>query len=139
MNDKNITIYNYHEVKKTWQRTVLSGVEYFFKNEKTVSSSGQIVFTRFLTVVIPINVKISDERKYITYKKYQKLEDTSKYWTLNSSCNKEVIVCGVCDKEITENYKITALKSDFEKAGVICAVDDNTDKQFLRHFKVVCK
>ena len=100
MNDKNITIYNYHEAKKAWQRTVLSGVEYFFKNEKTVSSSGQIVFTRFLTVVIPISAKISDKRKYVSYKEYQKSEDTSKYWTLNSSCNKLLSLNQILKKQV---------------------------------------
>ena len=139
MNDKSITIYNYHESKKAWQRTVLNGVEYFFRNEKTVSASGEIMFTQLLTVVIPIEVKISDNRKYIPYKEYQKLEDTSGFWTINPSCNMEMIVCGMCDKEINENYKITALKKDFVKAGIISTFDDNTDKQLLRHFKVVCK
>lgn len=139
MNDKTVTIYNYHEAKKTWQRTVLSGVEHFFKNEKIVSSSGSIVFTQLLTVVIPIEAVASGSRKYISCKEYQKLEDISEYWTINPSCNKEVIVCADCDKEITVNYKITTLISDFDKSGIISAFDDNTDKQLLKHFKVVCK
>lgn len=139
MNDKTVTIYNYHESKKAWQRTIISGVEYFFKNEKTVTSSGQIVFTQLLTVVIPVEVIVSDKRTYIPFTEYQQLEDISAHWTINPSCNKEVIVCGECDKEITDNYKITSLKANFIKSGIISAFDDNTDKQRLKHFKVVCK
>lgn len=139
MNDKTVTIYNYHENTKTWQRTVVSGVEYFFKSEKAVSSSGQIVFTQLLTVVIPIEAVVSGKRAYIPFTDYQKLEDTSGHWTINPSCNKEVVVCGECDKEITGDYRITSLKADFMKSGIISAFNDNTDKQRLRHFKVVCK
>lgn len=111
----------------------------FFKNEKTVSSSGQIIYTQILTVVIPVEARASNNRMYIPYVEYLNLEDTSGSWTINPFCNKEVIVCGECDKEVTENYRITELKAGILKSGIVSAFDDNADRQRLKHFKVVCK
>ena len=53
MNDKTITIFNYHAKSKTWHKTVIRGVSYRYGSERTVASSGAIVFTQLLTVIIP--------------------------------------------------------------------------------------
>jgi len=142
MNDKTITIYNYHKTDKveSWKRTVINGVENRKTTAKSVSSSGAIVMTPVINVVIPYNADASG-RKYIDYVEYLKLSesDVDKYWTVNPKCNKEVIVCGVCDKDICDTYKISQLKEDYYKAGIISAFDDNTEGDLLKHYKVVCK
>lgn len=142
MFDKEITIYNFHKADKTgkWHRTVLSGVHYRYTTEKTVASDGRIIMTPLLTVVIPVEAETGG-KQYIDYPSYLKLPENelSSYWTVNPKCNQEVIVCGVCDKEISGDYRITELKEGFLKAGVVSALNDNTDEDLLRHWKVVCR
>lgn len=143
MNDKTITMYNYHknsDKTETWSRTVIRGVEYSYKSEKTVSSDGKLVFTPLLTVVIPIEAD-TDGKEYIDSVNFLKLldKDVDKYFTFNPVGNKDMIVAGECEKEITSDYKITDLKKDFQKCGTISSFSDNTDGELLKHYKVVCK
>lgn len=142
MNDKTITIYNYFKTEKveSWQKTVISGVDYRYITAKTVASDGKLVMTPLLTVIIPVEAD-AEEKEYIDYLSYLKLsvDELGGYWTINPKCNKEIIVCGECDKEISEDYRISRLKEDVLKAGVISAFDDNTEGDLLKHYKVVCK
>lgn len=142
MNDKTITIYNYHEKDKvgSWHKTVISGLEYRYTTEKTVASDGKIVLTPILTVIIPIEAD-AEGKQYIDYLSYIRLpvEELELYWTINPKCNKEIIVCGACDKEISTDYRITQLKEDYMKAGVVSGLNDNTEGDLLKHWKVVCK
>ena len=143
MNDKTITVYNYcrnSDKAEYWQRTVIYGVEYSYHLEKTVSSNGALVLTELLSVIIPAEADASG-KSYIDCVSYSGLLDGERgqYWTINPSCNKEIIVCGESDREITEEYKITDLKKDFQKAGTIAGFSDNTEGALLKHYKVVCK
>ncbi|MCM1159377.1 MAG: hypothetical protein NC300_11440 [Bacteroidales bacterium] len=142
MNDKTITIYNYHRRDKTeaWYRTVISGVEYRYITEKTVNSSGTVIRTPVLTVVIPVEADAGG-KDYIDYVEYLKLsaEEVKDFWTVNPKDNSDVIICGICEKEIADGYRISELKKDFLKAGVIAGLNDNTEGEFLKHYKVVCK
>lgn len=142
MNDKTVTIYNYHKADKVenWHRTVVSGLEYRYTTAKTVSTDGKIVLTPILTLIIPIEAD-AEGKQYIDYPSYLRLssEELRAYWTINPKCNKEIIVCGVCDKEISADYRVTQLKEDYLKAGVIAAMDDNTEGDLLKHWKVVCR
>lgn len=138
MNDGTITLYNYHKsADKTehWQRTVIHGVNYSFSNTKTVDSSGKVVYSPTLTVIIP---QSAPQATYIDAKGYAKLTDTTGYFTVNTAGNKEVIVCGEVTQEITDTYKITNLLTDYLKAGKVSAFSDNTDFPRLKHYKVVC-
>lgn len=142
MNDKVITIYNYHKADKveTWHRTVISGVEYHYGVEKAVNSQGAIVRSQVLTIIIPIGADM-EEKQYIDAVNYVKLspEEADRYWTVNPVCNKEIIVCGVSDKEITADYRISELKKDYQKTGIVSGFSDNTEGDLLKHYKVVCK
>lgn len=138
MNNGTITLYNYHKnADKTehWQRTVIHGVNYSYSNTKTVDSSGKVVYTPTLTVVIPQN---APQATYMDAKGYAKLTDTTGYFTFNTAGNKEVIVCGEITQEITADYTITKLLTDYQKAGKLSAFSDNTDAPRLKHYKVVC-
>lgn len=143
MNDKTITVYNHHknaDKADVWQRTVIHGVEYSYHMEKTVSSNGAVVLTELFTVVIPVGAD-TNGRKYIDAVDYEKLPDNEviNYWTINSANNKDMIVGGISEKEIGTDYKVSALKKDFQKAGIVAGFSDNTDGAMLKHYKVVCK
>lgn len=140
MNDKTITIYNYHKPTKTWYRTVVDGVSYRYGSEKTVSSSGVLVFTKLINIIIPVEAQ-AQGKQYIDFIKYAELDSNriDRYWTANPSGNKDVVVCGILEKEITDSYTITDLQRDYQKSGTIAAFSDNTDFELLKHYKVVCK
>lgn len=142
MNDKTITIYNYHKVDKaeSWHKTVISGLEYHYGLEKAVDSRAAVVRSQVLTVIIPIEAD-TDGKQYIDAVNYSRLspEESDQYWTINPSCNKEIIVCGICEKGISPDYTITDLKKDFQKSGTVSGFSDNTEGNFLKHYKVVCK
>lgn len=142
MNDKTITIYNYHKTDKeeSWHKTVISGTEYHYSAEKAVSSQGVIMRSQVLTIVIPKEAD-TEGKNYIDAVNYGRLskEDAGRYWTINPSCNKDVVVCGAVIKEITDSYAITDLKKDYQKSGVVSGFYDNTDSDLLKHYKAVCK
>ena len=140
MNDKTITIFNYHAASKTWHRTVIHGVSYRYGSERTVTSSGTIVFTQLLTVIIPAEAD-TDGKEYIDAGAYSgmRVQAADDFWTINSMKNSDVIVCGEIDKKISDTYTITDLQKDFQKSGTVCSLSDNTDVPLLKHYKVVCK
>lgn len=143
MNDKTITVYNAHknaDKTETWSRTVIRGCEYKYSSERTVSSSGSIIFTQLLTVIIP-NESDTGGKEYIDGTAYADLPDgeMERYFTFAPAGNHDVIVAGECSKEITKDYKITDLRKDFQKSGTIASLSDNTEGALLKHWKVVCK
>lgn len=142
MNDKMITIYNYHKAdnKESWHRTVISGLEYRFGTEKAVSNQGAILRSQVLTVVIPKEAD-TEGKNYIDAANYARLsaEDVGQYWTINPLCNKDLVVCGVVKEEVTDSYTITDLKKNYQKSGIVSGLSDNTDNNLLKHYKVVCK
>lgn len=140
MNDQTITLYNYHAVSKTWHRTVIHGVSYRYGSERTVSSSGAIVYTQLLTVIIPAEAD-TEGKDYIDAGAYSGLRQSAAddFWTINPMKNHDVIVCGEVNKKISDSYTITGLQRDYQKSGTVCSMSDNTDVPMLKHYKVVCK
>ena len=100
MNDQTITLYNYHTVSKTWHRTVIHGVSYRYGSERTVSSSGAIVYTQLLTVIIPAEAD-TEGKDYIDAGAYSGLRQSAAddFWTINPMKNHDVIVCGEVNKK----------------------------------------
>ena len=142
MFDQQVTIYNYHKAGQTesWNKTVLSGVAYRYVTEKTVASSGAIVMTPMLYITIPVEAD-TQGKSYVDYVSYQGLsaEQAAAHWTINPKCNQEVMVCGACDAEVTAEYKISTLKKDYMKSGLVCGLEDNTEEELLKHYRVVCR
>lgn len=140
MNDQTITLYNYHAASKTWHRTVIHGVSYRYGSERTVSSSGAIVFTQLLTVIIPVEAD-TEGKEYIDADAYSGMRQSAAddFWTINPMKNHDVIVCGEVNKKISDSYTITDLQRDYQKSGTVCSLSDNTDVPMLQHYKVVCK
>lgn len=140
MNDKTITIFNYHAASKTWHRTVIHGVSYRYGAERTVASSGAVVFTQLLTIIIPVEAD-SGGKAYIDAVSYSGMRQDAlgDFWTINPMKNQDVIVCGEVASEISDAYTITDLQKEFQKSGTVCSFSDNTDAPMLKHYKVVCK
>lgn len=130
-----ITIYN-HKEDDSYQRTVVCGVMYSSKTEKTVTADGKINLATTVSVTIP-ETAVCD-RRYVPKREFKALDDTSECWTLNESGNLDLIVLGAVEQELTEDYRLKNLKADYDCVTVV-AIEDNRNKPRLKHIKVVCK
>lgn len=130
-----ITIYN-HKSDDTYQRTVIKGVQFSRKVEKTVSSDNKISLASIVNITIPDTAEC--ERSYVGKGIFKNEEDISSYWTLNAGGNQDIIIQGEIAQEITEEYRLKNLKTDYD-CVTVASVSDNRNRDFLKHFKVVCK
>lgn len=130
-----ITIYN-HKEDGSYQRTVVCGVMYSSKTEKTVTSDGKINLAATVSVTIP-ETAVCD-RRYVPKREFKALTDTSQNWTLDEGGNLDVIVQGLVEQELTEDYRLKHLKADYD-CVTVAIVEDNRNRPRLKHIKVVCK
>lgn len=130
-----ITIYN-HKEDDTYQRTVMKGVQYSKKTEKTVTSDGKVNLGTVVNVTIPETVVC--DRDYVEKQKFRLLGDTSNNWTLDETGNLDIIIQGEVTQEITEEYRLKNLKTDYD-CVTVAGVSDNRNRSMLKHIKVVCK
>lgn len=130
-----ITIYN-HKEDDTYQRTVMKGVQYSKKTEKTVTSDGKVNLGTVVNVTIPETVVC--DRDYAEKQKFRLLGDTSNNWTLDEAGNLDIIIQGEVTQEITEEYRLKNLKADYE-CVTVASVSDNRNRSMLKHIKAVCK
>lgn len=112
-----ITIYNKISDSE-WKRTVVSGVQWSDKAEKQ-NDNGKISIARYASVTFP--------------------QGTFEGLTLNSSNEEDCIVYGVIDDVVTDvkGQRISDLMEKYPKSGLIKAVNDNTNRSFLKNIKVV--
>lgn len=130
-----ITLYN-HKSDNSYQRTVIHGVMYLRKTERAVTGDGKIVFTTKVSVTIPEDAAC--ERNFVVKNKFRKLEDTSGSWTLNEAENLDIIIHGEVQQELTEDYRLKHLKTDYD-CVTVTGVSDNRNRPRLKHIKVVCR
>lgn len=119
-----ITLYNHHN--GTWHRSVLEGVQWQDKVTKAVDSNGKMHITP------DVNITVLYRDGYVSPNKY-----VGDGFTFGLD-NLDVVVLGVCDKEITDTYTITDLQDEYN-AATISAVADNTSRQYLKHWRVTAK
>lgn len=119
-----VTLYNHHD--DSWYRTILEDVQWTEKTERTVDSDGVMHLTPSVTVTVPFREGYVDRRAY-----------AGKGFTFGLD-NLDVVVLGVCDKDITDTYTITDLQDEYN-AATISAVADNTLRQLLKHWRVTAK
>lgn len=122
-----ITLYNAYQeddVEK-WQRTVLAGVQFKRSVEKTVTSNGHLEVAESVSITIP------NRSSYLPPDEW--LKDRTDHWTLNAENNLDMIVYGECAQEIIDSPK------ELSGAVTIKGVSDNTIRDRLKHWKVVCE
>lgn len=130
-----ITVYN-HLPNDMYQRTVVRGVQYSRNTGKTVTGDGKVNLATTVDITIPVTAKA--DRKYLDKQQFQQMENSSEYWTLDDAGNLDVIVYDECSQEITDDYRLKHLKSDYG-AVTVSAVKDNRNRPRLKHVRVVCK
>lgn len=78
------------------------------------------------------------DRDYVEKQKFRLLGDTSNNWTLDETGNLDIIIQGEVTQEITEEYRLKNLKTDYD-CVTVAGVSDNRNRSMLKHIKVVCK
>ena len=127
--DSNIKDYHYI-------RTFLMGVNVDKKKAVNVIKSG-LENASSGTVIIPIEDLESEEKEYISPKKYQKLSSKQlvKYFTLQEG---DIIVIGQLNYIVDEKNTITNLKNKYDDVFEIIVVDDKL-KGSLPHWEIALK
>lgn len=116
-----VTLYNHHD--DSWYRTILEGVQWTEKTERTVDSDGVMHLTLSIAVTVPYRAGYVEPEAY-----------KGEGFTFGLD-NLDIVVLGACDKVISDSYTITDLQEEF-KAATISAVSDNTKRKLLKHWRV---
>ena len=132
-----ITLYNHHKTARVdyWQRTVITGVQYRMKTEKTVAADGLHVVNS-VSVTIPGDAN-AGTRTYLSPAAFAASTAKTSHWTLDAAENQDLVVFGSVTKDISALYTIDALKAEYGYT-TIKAVSDNTLRPRLGHWKVTC-
>lgn len=113
------TITLYQKIDEdTWTSTVISGVQWSPKTEKTVSDR-VVVVSSYVQITFP--------------------EGTFEHIILDSSREDDVIVKGVCKRLVNgqRGNRIADLMREYPESGRIKSVNDNSSRDFLKNIKVV--
>jgi tRNA(Leu) C34 or U34 (ribose-2'-O)-methylase TrmL len=130
-----ITLYNHYKAARVdyWQRTVITGVQYRAKTEKTVDSAG-LHIANSVSVTIPDSAD-AGVRTYLAPVAFAADTAKTNHWSLDPAGNQDFIVFGAVTKDITTLYTIDALKAEYGYVTVK-AVSDNTLRPRLKQWKV---
>lgn len=137
-----ITVYNFFRDTETdtesWSRTVVQGVQWH--HNKTDLSVSDKVQTESKVESITIDFsRAYGNKPYLPPQDYQKLSATERanYWTLDAKTGQDVLVLGESAKEISRQYKLSELYSNYQYAVAVTEVSDNRNRPRLKHIKVV--
>ena len=137
-----MTVYNHIKDadtgKERWQRTVVKGVQWRHNKTETTISNGVQTLKKVESITIDFQ-RTRREKEYVDFITFEKLEDKNDYWTLNNRDGLDVIVCGESNKEITDDYRLSDLKKDFQYCVTIKTVSDNRNTDHLKNIKVVAE
>lgn len=139
-----MTVYNFFRdpdtEKEIWNRTVVKGVQWSHNKSEIATSNGVQTENKVESITIDFQ-RIYGNKPYLPPNDYKKLsaEESSGYWTLDAKSGSDVLMLGVCDKEISKQYRLSDLQKDFQYAVTVTAVSDNRNRPRLKHIKVVGK
>lgn len=139
-----MTVYNAYRdpdtEKEIWNRTVVKGVQWSHNKSEIATSNGVQTENKVESITIDFQ-RAYGNKPYLTPNEYKKLsaEERSGYWTLDAKSGSDVLMLGVCDKEISKQYRLSDLQKDFQYAVTVTAVSDNRNRPRLKHIKVVGK
>ena len=130
-----VTLYNHYRTASrtdAWKRTVLDLTNYTEIVDRNMTQSGVIQLEKRVTVYIHYR------NGYVTPSAFSAAADKSAIWTVNTDKNLDAIVFGECIKEISTQYTLETLISEYN--GVIVkSFRDNTRFRLLRHWEVGCE
>lgn len=138
MFDETITIYNYSKsgTAEKWFRSELARCcQWNETQEKTITSDRKIQIAQSVDVCI-VTKKLLKPFKPL--KEWNKQTDAQKKdtWTIDHISNKDIIVLGTCEKEVTSAYTITDIKKDYQDVMTVSSFMDNTKLRGLPNYRL---
>ena len=112
-----VTIYN--KISDTeWKKTVVRGVQWSDKADKQ-NSDGKISIARYASITFP--------------------QGTYESLNLSAYSQGDCIVFGAVSDKVTgeKGCRVSDLLKKYPKSGTIQSVNDNSNRDFLKNFKVV--
>ena len=112
-----VTIFN-KTPQNTWTRTVVKGVQWSDKTDKQ-NDNGKLSIVRYASLTFP--------------------EGTYEGIILNPCNEEDCIVFGEVNDEVTteKGHRISDLLKKYPRSGLIRSVNDNSNRTYLKHVKVV--
>lgn len=126
-----VTVYNVLEDIKTnmptYNITILHGVFLDISKGSNVMKSG-IIDADSATLYIPmsiraINALTGDEQKFVNGKEYERLDNTSGFWTLRTSGDSSAQDCFFVKGEVVEQSGYQSMKARYDFVYDVSSVD----------------
>lgn len=139
-----MTVYNAYRdpdtEKEIWNRTVVKGVQWSHNKSEIATSNGVQTEHKVESITIDFNRNYGN-KAYLPPNEYKNLsaEECKGCWTLDAKTGSDVLILGVSDKEISNQYRLSDLQKDFQYAVTVTAVSDNRNRPRLKNIKVVGK
>ena len=136
-----MTVYNYvkdADGVESWKRTVVEGIQWRHNKSELSISDGVQTEKKVESITVDFSKNYKRET-YVDFLEFEKKENKNGYWTLNERDSLDIVVLGVSEKEIGEDYKISDLRKDFQYCATVQSVSDNRNRSHLKHIKVVAK
>ncbi|MBD5515362.1 MAG: hypothetical protein HDR06_12185 [Lachnospiraceae bacterium] len=137
-----MTVYNYCGSGDTerWSRSVIHGVQWSHNKTEVTVSGGVQTEAKVEKITVDFQRNYGN-KPYLPPDEYRKLppEQCGEFWTLDAKSGQDVIVLGEIAQEIGREYRLSALKKDFQYAVTVTAVSDNRNRMRLKNIKVVGK
>jgi len=137
-----ITIYNKHTTagqftgglppveKIAWSRTVIKNTMWK-ENVHYAADNGKGFIEKTVSITIPLSEIITD-KQYLKPSEFR--NDPENAWTVQIE---DIVVYGECDKEISDQYPITRLRSEY-KSALIKQVADSSEQDVLPMWELEC-
>lgn len=126
-----ITVYNHYKSLRVdyWQRTVLTGVYCVAETIKSVSD-GVMRIVGDMQVIIPYRGGYLSPLAFAASR--------AGHWTLNANNNQDAIVYGKCTQEISSEYTLDDLISEYGAKIIKGAVDYTATRGPAKHWEATC-
>lgn len=112
------TVTLYHKNAESWDRTVVEGVQWSEKTEKSLAT-GKLMLVKTITVTFPEEVLYQID--------------------LSTFTAEDAIFKGSLDEKVTteKGNRLSDLLASHPSGGIIRSVNDNSGRDFLKNIKVV--
>lgn len=112
------TITIYQKQAESWKMTVIKGVQWFDKTDKSLVN-GKLTTAKSTTITLP--------------------EDVLEQVNLSTFTEEDAVFWGEVSDEVTgeKGSRISDLLAKYPKSGIIRSVNDNSNRDLLKNIKVV--
>ncbi|MCM1232346.1 MAG: hypothetical protein NC489_19670 [Ruminococcus flavefaciens] len=137
-----MTVYNYYRNGETegWSRSVVRGVQWSHNRTEVTVADGVQSEGKVERVTVDFQRGYGN-KAYLSPEAYRRLppDQCGDFWTLDAGTGQDIMVLGISEREVDREYRISALKKDFQYAVTVTAVSDNRNRRMLKQIKVVGK